>query len=161
MMAKEDAMGIVKEFKEFALKGNVIDLAVAVVIGAAFGKIITSFVDNILMPPLGLLVGKHDLTEYFVTLSPGHYETLAQAKAAGAATLNYGLFLNAIFYFLIVAIAIFLVIRQLTKLSRKPAEAVTPNMRDCPECLSAIPINARRCRFCSQPVVARPSASPA
>ncbi|HEY8134302.1 MAG TPA: large conductance mechanosensitive channel protein MscL, partial [Thermoanaerobaculia bacterium] len=134
------------EFKEFALKGNVIDLAVAVVIAAAFGKIITSFVDNILMPPLGVLVGKHDLTEYFVTLSPGHYETLAQAKAAGAATLNYGLFINAIIYFLIVAMAIFLVIRQL----KKPAEKA--NLRDCPECLSPIPVNAKRCKFCTSAV---------
>ena len=142
-------MALIKEFKEFALKGNVIDLAVAVVIGAAFGKIITSFVDNILMPPLGVLIGKHDLTEYFVTLSPGHYETLAQAKAAGAATLNYGLFLNAVIYFLIVAIAIFLMIRQLNKMARKPAEVVTPNMRDCPECLSPIPLKARRCKFCA------------
>jgi large conductance mechanosensitive channel len=142
-------MALIKEFKEFALKGNVIDLAIAVVIGAAFGKIITSFVDNILMPPLGVLIGKHDLTEYFVTLSPGHYETLAQAKAAGAATLNYGLFLNAVIYFLIVAIAIFLMIRQVNKMARKPAEVVTPNMRDCPECLSPIPLKARRCKFCT------------
>src|SRR2546426_7844428 len=90
MSMKEDAMGLVKEFKEFALKGNMIDLAIAVVIGTAFAKIITSFVDNILMPPLGLLVGKHDLSDYFITLSGGQYDTLAQAKAAGAATLNYG-----------------------------------------------------------------------
>jgi len=144
-------MALIKEFKEFALKGNVIDLAVAVVIGAAFAKIITSFVDNILMPPLGILIGKHDLSEYFVTLSPGHYESLAQAKAAGAATLNYGLFINAIVYFLIVAAAIFLVIRQLSKMARKPAEKVTPT-RDCPECLSPIPVNARRCKFCAIPI---------
>ena len=141
-------MGLVKEFKEFALKGSVIDLAVAVVIGAAFGKVITSFVDNILMPPLGLLIGKHDLSDYFITLSGGHYETLAQAKAAGAATLSYGLFVNAIVYFLIVALAIFLVIRQLNRLSRKPA----PSMRDCPQCLSPIPLNAVRCKFCTQAV---------
>jgi len=138
-------MGMVKEFKEFALKGNVIDLAVAVVIGAAFAKIITSFVDNILMPPLGLLIGKHDLSDYFITLSGGHYETLAQAKAAGAATLGYGLFVNAVVYFLIVALAIFLVIRQLSK---KPA----PSTRDCPQCLSPIPLKAVRCKFCTQPV---------
>ena len=93
-------MAVAKEFKEFALKGNVIDLAVGVVIGAAFGKIVSSFVDDIIMPPLGALIGKHDLSDYFISLSGGHYDTLAQAKAAGAATLNYGLFLNAIFYFL-------------------------------------------------------------
>src|SRR5690349_3130859 len=107
MRRKEDVMGLIKEFKEFAFKGSVVDLAIAVVIGAAFGKIITSFVDNILMPPLGLLIGKRDLSDYFITLSGDHYDTLAQAKAAGAATLNYGLFINAIIYFLIIALAIF------------------------------------------------------
>jgi large conductance mechanosensitive channel len=160
MSAKEDEMSVAKEFKEFALKGNVIDLAVGVVIGAAFGKIITSFVDNIIMPPVGLLFGKHDLSDYFVTLSGGHYESIAQAKAAGAATLNYGLFANAVFYFLLVALALFLVIRYINRMKQKPAEAVAKNVRDCPECLSPIPIDARRCKFCGQPV-ARPSALPA
>jgi large conductance mechanosensitive channel len=161
MTAKEDAMGVVKEFKEFALKGNVIDLAVGIVIGAAFGKIINSLVDDIIMPTIGVLFGKHDLSDYFVTLSGGHYESVAQAKAAGAATLNYGLFINAVFAFLVVALALFFVIRSVNRMQRKPAEAVTKNMRDCPECLSPIPIDARRCKFCSQPIVARPSASPA
>jgi len=147
-------MAVLKEFKEFALKGNVIDLAVAVVIGGAFGKIINSFVDDILMPPLGVLLGNRDFSQYFVTLSPGHYDTLAQAKAAGAATLTYGVFINTVIYFLIVAVAIFLVVRQMNKMKRKPAEVVTPNMRDCPQCLSPIPINARRCKFCTQPVAA-------
>ena len=145
-------MGLIKEFKEFAFKGNVIDLAVAVIIAAAFGKVITSMVDNLLMPPLGLLLGKHDLSDYFVTLTGEHYDTLAQAKAAGAATLNYGLFINAVVFFLIVALAIFLVIRQLNRMTRKPAEATTPSMRDCPQCLSPIPREARRCRFCTQPI---------
>lgn len=144
-------MGLAKEFKEFALKGNVIDLAVAVVIGGAFGKIVTSFVDDILMPPLGVMLGKHDFSDYFVTLGPGHFDTVAQAKAAGVATLNYGLFGNAIVGFLIVAFAIFIAIKQMNKMTRKPAEAATPNMKDCPECLSAIPINAKRCKFCGQP----------
>ncbi|MDQ6802970.1 MAG: large conductance mechanosensitive channel protein MscL [Acidobacteriota bacterium] len=152
---------MVKEFREFALKGNVVDLAVGVVIGAAFAKIVSSFVDDIIMPPLGALIGNHDLSNYFITLSPGHYETLAQAKAAGAATVNYGLFVNAVFTFLIVALAIFLVIRYMNRMTRKPAEVVTKHMRDCPECLSPIPIEARRCSFCSQPVGARPIASPA
>ena len=138
-------MGLVKEFKDFALKGNVVDLAVAVVIGAAFGKIITSFVDNILMPPLGILVGKHDLSDYFITLSPGHYDTLAQAKAAGAATLNYGLFINAILFFLIVAFAVFLAVRQMNAMVRK-----APNTKECPQCRSAVPIDATRCKFCTQ-----------
>ena len=154
-------MGLIKEFKEFALKGNVIDLAVGVVIGAAFGKIVSSLVDDIIMPPLGAMIGNHDLSNYFITLSPGHYDTLAQAKAAGAATVNYGLFINAIITFLIIALAIFLVIRSMNKMTRKPAEVVTKNMRDCPECLSTIPIAARRCSFCAQPVVAKLNASPA
>lgn len=151
-------MGMVKEFREFAIKGNVIDLAVAVVIGGAFGKIVTAFVDDIFMPPVGVVFGKHDLSDYFVTLSPGHYETIAQAKAAGAATLNYGLFINAIINFLIVAFAMFLVVRWIMRLARKPADKAA-NMRDCPECLSPIPINARRCKFCS--VVVTPSVAPA
>ncbi len=142
-------MGLIKEFKEFALKGNVIDLAVAVIIAAAFGKVISSIVDDIVMPPVGVLVGKHDFADYFITLTGGHYETLAQAKAAGAATLNYGLFVNTIVNFLIVALAIFIVIRQMKKMSQKPADVT---MRDCPQCLSPIPREAHRCRFCTQAV---------
>jgi len=157
MMVKEDAMSMVKEFKEFALKGNVIDLAIAVVIGAAFGKIVTSFVEDILTPLLGAVIGKHDLSDYFVTLSPGHYESLAQAKAAGAATLNYGMFLNTVINFVIVALAIFLFVYQMIKMMRKSAEKGT---RDCPQCLSPIPAKAVRCKFCTQPV-ATLSASPA
>ncbi|SRR6266849_2350816 len=145
-------MALLKEFKEFALKGNVIDLAVAVVLAAAFGKIITSLVDDIIMPPLGLLFGDHDFRDYFVTLSKGHYDTMVQAKAAGAATLNYGLFLTNVLNFLIIAMAIFLVIRQVIKMTRKPAQAVVPTLRDCPQCLSPIPIAAKRCKFCGQPV---------
>ena len=145
-------MSMVKEFKEFAIKGNVLDLAVAVVIGAAFAKILNSFVDDILMPPIGILVGKHDISSYFITLSPGHYETLAQAKAAGAATMNYGVFLSTVVNFLIIALAIFLVIRQMNAMTRKPAEQITPTLRDCPQCLSPVPIKATRCKFCTQPV---------
>jgi len=150
-------MAMVKEFKEFALKGNVIELAIAVVIGGAFGKIVTSFVEDILNPLLGAVIGKHDLTDYFVTLSPGHYETLAQAKAAGAATLNYGMFLNTVINFVIVALAIFLFVHQLIKMMRKPAEKTT---RDCPQCLSPVPLKAQRCKFCTQ-LLPTPSASPA
>ena len=145
-------MAIVKEFKEFALKGNVIDLAVAVIIGGAFAKIVSSFVDDILMPPLGVLFGKHDLSQYFLMLSPGQYESIAQAKAAGAATLNYGMFINTIINFLIVAVALFIVIRKMLAVQRKPAEDMTKNMRDCPQCLSPIPLKATRCKFCAQPV---------
>lgn len=142
-------MGMVKEFREFAIKGNLIDLAVAVVVGGAFGKIVSSFVDDILMPPVGALFGKHDFSEYFITLSPGHYDSVMQAKAAGAATLNYGLFVNAIVGFLIVASAMFMVVKSMNRLARKSAEKTTPNMRDCPECLSAIPNKASRCKFCT------------
>jgi len=145
-------VSLAKEFKEFALKGNVIDLAVGVIIGAAFGKIVTSLVDDLVMPILGVIVGKHDFSNNFVSLTGDHYDTLAQAKAAGAATLNYGLFVNAVIQFLIMALAIFLVIRQVNKMTRKPAEAVTPAMKDCPQCLSAIPRDARRCKFCGEPV---------
>jgi large conductance mechanosensitive channel len=144
-------MALIKEFKEFALKGNVIDLAVAVVLGAAFGKIITSFVEDIIMPSLGALIGKHDFADYFIPLSGGHYDSLAQAKQAGAATLNYGLFINATVYFLLIAVALFLIIHYVVRMMRKPA-AATPNMRDCPQCLSPIPVAARRCKFCTQPV---------
>lgn len=154
-------MSVWKEFKQFALKGNVIDLAIAVVIGAAFGKIISSFVDNVLMPPIGLVMGKHDFSDYFVSLSGQHYDTLAQAKAAGAATLNYGLFTNAIIDFLIVAFAMFLVVKQVNRLTRKLEETPSANMRDCPQCLSPIPIAAKRCKFCAEPLLTvRPSASP-
>jgi large conductance mechanosensitive channel len=151
-------MSLLKEFKEFAVKGNVVDLAIAVVVGAAFGKVITSFVDNVLMPPVGVLIGHHDFSNYFLALTGTlHYATLAQARAAGAATLNYGLFANAVIDFLIVALAMFLVIRQMNRLTRKPAEVTTPTMRDCPQCLSPIPMAAKRCRFCAEPV---PAAQP-
>lgn len=141
-------MSVLKEFKEFALKGNVIDLAVGVVIGAAFGKIVDSFVNEILMPPIALLTGNRDFTNAFVTLRGPHLATLAQAKAAGALTLNYGLFLNAVIDFAIIAFAIFVFVKRVNAWQRKPAEQETPSMRDCPECLSAIPIPAKRCRFC-------------
>lgn len=141
-------MGLIKEFKEFALKGSVLDLAVGVVLGAAFGKIVTSFVDDLLMPPLSLLVGKQDFSNRFISLSGTHYDTLAQAKAAGAATLNYGLFANNLLAFVILAFAIFLVVKRINAMRRKP-EIEAPNTRECPECLSSIPLQARRCRFCT------------
>jgi large conductance mechanosensitive channel len=147
-------VGLVKEFKEFAIKGNAVDLAIGVIIGAAFGKVVSSIVDDLLMPLLGVLVGKHDFSNYFVTLSSGHFDTLAQAKAAGAATFNYGMFINTVVNFIIIAFAIFMVVKQLNRMTRKPAEVVTPSLRDCPECLSAIPKDARRCKFCGQQVAA-------
>jgi large conductance mechanosensitive channel len=142
---------MLKEFKEFALKGNVLDLAVGVVIGAAFATVVKSFTDDILMPPISLLMGHEDFTNKFVALNGNHYDTLAQAKAAGVATLNYGLFLNNIIAFILVAFAVFLVVKWFNALRRKP-EPQAPNTRDCPQCLSAIPKQATRCKFCAQVV---------
>jgi large conductance mechanosensitive channel len=137
-----------KEFKQFIARGNVIDLAVAVIIGAAFGKIITSFVNDILMPPIGLLLGNVDFANLFITLSGGSYATLAEAQAAGAATINYGVFINTIIDFLIVAFAIFLLVKQVNRL-KKPAPPAEPTTKACPYCLSEIPIKAIRCPHCT------------
>ncbi len=141
---------MLKEFKEFVTRGNVVDLAIAVVIGAAFGKIITSFVDDILMPPIGLALGNADFSNLFVNLSGKAYPSVAAAKAAGAATLNYGIFLNQIINFLIIAFAIFLLIKQINRLQRPAsAPAAAPTTKECPYCLSTIPIKATRCAHCT------------
>lgn len=137
-----------KEFKEFIMRGNVMDLAIGIIIGAAFGKIITSFVSDILMPPIGLLLGKVDFTNLFINLSSTKYDTLKAAKDAGAPTVNYGVFLGTIVDFLIVAFVIFLVIRQINRMRRQP-EVVAPETRECPFCLSVIPLNATRCAHCT------------
>jgi large conductance mechanosensitive channel len=139
---------MIKEFKEFAMRGNVLDMAVGIIIGAAFGQIVTSFVQDVLMPPIGRLLGHVDFSNLFVNLSGTHYPTIAAAKAAGAATLNYGLFLNTIINFLIVAFAVFLLVRQVNRLAPKPAPAPVAT-RDCPYCLSAIPLKATRCGHCT------------
>jgi large conductance mechanosensitive channel len=136
---------MLKEFKEFAMRGNVVDMAVGIIIGAAFGKIVSSFVSDILMPPIGVLLGKVDFTNLFLNLSGKSYESLAGAKAAGAATLNYGLFLNTVIDFVIVAFAIFLLIRQINRLKAKP-ELTT---KECPYCLSKIALKASRCPHCT------------
>jgi large conductance mechanosensitive channel len=142
-------MGLAKEFRDFVVKGNVMDLAVAVIIGTAFGRIVDSLVKDILMPPLGLLLGGVDFTNQFVTLKGEKFATLADAQKAGAVTLNYGMFLNAIVSFLIVGFAIFLIVRRLNASARKEAVAVVATTRACPECLSEIPIDAKRCRYCA------------
>jgi len=137
-----------KEFKEFVMRGNVLDLAIAVVIGAAFGKIIASLVDDIIMPPIGLALGNVEFANLFVNLSGEDYPSVAAAKAAGAATLNYGIFFNTIFSFLIIAFVIFLLIRSYSKM-QKPKLAPAPTTKDCPYCLSPIPIKATRCAHCT------------
>jgi large conductance mechanosensitive channel len=141
---------MLKEFKEFAMRGNVLDMAVGIIIGAAFGKIITSLVGDVLMPPIGLLLGKIDFSKLFINLSGQYYASLADAKAAGAATINYGTFINTVIDFVIVAFAIFLLIRQVNKLKRQPepVPAVTTT-KECPFCLSVIPIKATRCPHCT------------
>jgi large conductance mechanosensitive channel len=142
-------MGFVKEFKEFAVKGNVMDLAFAVIIGAAFGKIVDSLVKDVLMPPLGLLLGGLDFSNHFLTLKGQTFATLAEAQAAGTVTLNYGVFLNAVVSFLIISFTIFLVVRRLNAKARQEAAAVMATTRACPECLSDIPAEAKRCKYCS------------
>ena len=141
-----------KEFKEFAMRGNVLDLAVGVIIGAAFGKIVTSFVSDMLMPPIGKLMGGMDFSNRFLVLGEGQFDTLKAAKDAGAATLNYGLFLNAMIDFTIVAFAIFLVVKAVNRAMPKPVPAPAPAMKDCPQCLSAIPAKAARCAHCTSAV---------
>lgn len=137
-----------KEFKEFAMRGNVMDLAIGIIIGAAFGKIITSFVSDILMPPIGLALGKVDFSNKFINLSSTHYDTLKAAKDAGAATINYGLFIGTVIDFLIIALVIFVVVRQINRMKRKPAEEA-PATKDCVFCASSIPIKAIRCPHCT------------
>ena len=138
---------MLKEFKAFAMRGNVLDMAVGIIIGAAFGKIITSFVSDLLMPPIGLLLGKVDFSNLFITLSSQSFKTLAEAKAAGVPTLNYGLFINTLIDFLIVAFAIFLLIHQVNRFKPKPN--ATPTTKDCPFCVSTIALKATRCPHCT------------
>lgn len=140
--------GILQEFKDFSLKGNVVDMAVGVMIGAAFGKIVTSLVNDILMPPLGLVTGRLDFSNLYINLSGQAYKSLPEAQAAGAATINYGLFLNTIVNFAIVAMAIFLLIRQINRLRSEP-QAPAPACKHCPYCISEIPIAAVKCAHCT------------
>ena len=138
-----------KEFKEFAMRGSVVDLAVGLIIGVAFGKIVTSLVNDILMPPIGLLAGRVNFENLFVALSSTHYNTLAEAKTAGVPTINYGIFINTVLDFILVAFAVFLIIRWINRMRRQPEAAATPNTRSCPYCLSTIPLQAVRCPQCT------------
>jgi large conductance mechanosensitive channel len=139
---------MLREFREFALRGNMLDLAIGIVLGTAFGAIVSSLVADVIMPPVGLLLGRVDFANLFVTLSGQSYPSLAAAKAAGAPTLNYGVFLNTIINFLIVAFALFLLIRQVNRL-RRPRAAATPTTKECPYCLSTIALKATRCPNCT------------
>ena len=138
---------MLKEFKEFATKGNVLDMAVGIIIGGAFGKIVSSFVGDVLMPPVGLLLGKVDFSSLFINLSGNAYPTLSEAKKAGAATLNYGVFMTTILDFVIVAFAVFLLVRQINRFRR--AQPAAPGTKDCPYCIAKIPLKATRCPHCT------------
>jgi large conductance mechanosensitive channel len=148
---RKEALNMIKEFKEFIMRGNVIDMAVGIIIGVAFGAIVTSLVRDIIMPPIGLLLGNVDFANLFAIIKEGDptspYATLADAQAAGAVTINYGLFINFVITFLIVAFVVFLMIRQINRMRRAPAAA--PTTKECPYCLSTIPIKATRCGHCT------------
>lgn len=145
---------MLKEFREFAARGNVIDLAVGVVIGIAFGKIVTSLVNDIVMPPIGLAIGRINFRDLFVALGGGSYASLAEAQAAAAPTINYGLFLNTVLEFLIVAFVVFLMVRQINRLKKPAPIAPAEDARPCPFCISSIPVKATRCPFCTSEVAA-------
>ena len=146
---------MLKEFKAFIMKGNVLDLAVAVIIGAAFGAIVTSMVNDVIMPPIGLVLGHIDFKDLFVSLNGQSYASLAAAKAAAAPVIAYGQFLNTVINFLIVALVIFVVVRSASKLQKAPAAApAAPTTKDCPFCATAIPIPAKRCPNCTSQLTA-------
>ncbi|MDE1900151.1 MAG: large-conductance mechanosensitive channel protein MscL [Alphaproteobacteria bacterium] len=139
-------MSVAKDFRDFIARGNVVDLAVGVIIGAAFGKIVSSLVADILMPPIGLLLGKVDFSSLFIALNGDHYASLAAAKAAGAPTINYGVFINSVIDFLIVAFVVFIVVKQVNRIVPKPA---APATKECPRCLSKIAAAATKCPHCT------------
>jgi large conductance mechanosensitive channel len=141
---------MLKEFREFALRGNAVDLAIGVIIGAAFGAIVTSMVNDVLMPPIGKVLGGVDFTNLFLVLGSGQFPSLKAAKDAGAATLNYGVFLNTVINFVIIAFVLFAVVKVMNRLKREePAPAAAPTTKDCPFCATAIPLRATRCPHCT------------
>jgi len=142
---------MLKEFKDFAMKGNVLDMAIGVIIGGAFGKIVSSLVSDVLMPPIGLLMGKVDFPSLFLNLSGTPQPSLTAAKAAGVPTINYGVFLQATLDFIIIAIVIFLLVKQVNRLKR-PEPIAAPTTKDCPQCLSTIPLKATKCAYCTSSV---------
>lgn len=142
---------MLKEFKEFAMRGNVLDMAIGVVVGGAFGKIVSSLVSDLLMPPIGLLMGNVNFSSLFLNLSDNPQPSLAAAKAAGTPTVNYGVFLQTVFDFIIIAFVIFLLVKQVNRM-KKPVPAAAPTTKDCPHCFSAIPIKATKCAHCTSSV---------
>ncbi|MEJ2150843.1 MAG: large conductance mechanosensitive channel protein MscL [Chloroflexota bacterium] len=141
---------MLKEFKDFAMRGNVVDLAVGIIIGAAFNQVVNSLVNDIIMPPIGLILGRVDFTNLFISLTGQQYDSLAAAQEAGAATFNYGLFINALINFVIVAFAVFLLVRGMNRLHGQAEEAPPkPETKDCPYCFTAIPVKASRCPHCT------------
>src|SRR5205809_4349054 len=138
-----------KDFKAFLMRGSVLDLAIAVIIGAAFGAVVTSFVNDLLMPPIGRMLGRVNFADLFVSLSGQSYPTLAAAKAAGAPTVNYGAFINTVINFVIVAFVVFMVVRQVNRMTAKPAAPAAPSTKECAFCASMIPLKARRCPHCT------------
>jgi len=138
-----------KEFKEFAMRGNVLDMAIGIIIGAAFGKIITSLVNDVIMPPIGLLLGRIDFANLFINISGTYYSSLSEAKAAGAATVNYGVFINTIIDFIIVAFVIFLMVRQINRFKKPAPASLALTSKECPYCYTVIPIKATRCPSCT------------
>jgi large conductance mechanosensitive channel len=140
---------VLKEFKEFAMRGNVIDLAVGVIIGAAFGKIVSSLVEDVIMPPIGLLLGHVNFSDLYINLSGKYYKSLLDARADGAVTLNYGIFLNTLINFVIIAFAVFLVVHHVNRWTKKAEAPAAPTTKDCPQCAMTIPIAAKRCGHCT------------
>lgn len=143
---------MLKEFRDFTARGNVLDLAVGVIIGLAFGKVVTSLVNDIVMPPIGMVIGRVNFRDLFASLGGGRYASLAEAQAAGAPTVNYGLFVNTVIEFLIVAFVVFLLVRGINRLRPAPAVVPVEDARPCPFCVSNIPVRASRCPFCTSEV---------
>lgn len=140
---------MLKEFKEFATRGNMFDLAVGIILGIAFGKVVTSLVNDVLMPPVGRLLGHVDFSNFFINLSGTHYATLAEAQKAGAAVISYGVFFNTLLEFLIAAFAVFLLVKQINRLRRPAPPPEAPATRECPFCISTISLKATRCPHCT------------
>jgi large conductance mechanosensitive channel len=149
-----------KEFKAFIMRGNVVDLAVGIIIGGAFGAIVTSLVNDIIMPPIGLLLGKINFSDLFINLSGSTYPSVAAAKAAGAPTINYGAFINTLINFLIVALVIFFIVKAVNRLRRPAEKPAAPDTKDCPYCLTTIPAKATRCPACTSDLAKSPAPTP-